>query len=217
MKKTLLFVCLFSICNLTMLAQTGNRPRSGQIAEKSAIHTPPPEISKTLTKIYSNLGSKKTDLYDDSDYWYVNGSNGLIFPQQLGLPFTPKSNSHISQVQVAIQYQGLGANQVNISIYGDAGGVPGTLLAGPVTVKNLPAAGTCCGLAVANFTPVAVTGGSHYWIVASAPSSGAGSDFVGGWNWSVNPQFVAGIDAGGGWSTFNTDSRPAGEVLGSIP
>jgi hypothetical protein len=146
-KKTLLFAFLLALCNLTLLAETGRGPRVVHIPEKYAIHVPPQEALAGLKKIYSNLGKSKTDLYNDLDAWIVCGpksSRGYSFFE--ALPFTPKSNSHVSQVQVAVGYlTGSGSTQVNLSIYGDANGVPGTLLAGPVTVTSVPQSG-CCAL-----------------------------------------------------------------------
>ncbi len=215
---TLLFVCLLAVNNLTLLAQTGKGPRSIHVTEKSAIHVPSQEAPAALAKIYSNLGTK-TDAYNDTENWIISGPNSSIgFAESLGLPFTPKSNSHVSQVQVAVGYAGTGANQVNLSIYGDSGGVPGTLLAGPVTVSGLPALGTCCTLAVANFSPVAVTAGTRYWVVADTPLTGTGSDFYGAWDWVAKPFIpMASNFKGGPWYESNADSLVAGEVLGTIP
>ena len=129
------------------------------------------------------------------------------------------SNSHVLQVQVAIQYFGSGANQVNLSIYADSGGVPGTLLAGPVTVTNLPSAGTCCLLAVATFSPLAITGGTQYWVVADTPLSGTGSDFSGGWAAVIKPDLPMATNCGScsGWFSFNANGLAAGAVVGTIP
>jgi hypothetical protein len=218
-KTALMFVCLLTLCSLTMLAQTAKGPRAVHTTEKSAIHMPPQEAPAALTRIYSNLGTK-TDLYLDSDGWSLTGFNsfgGESSAFSIALPFIPKSNSHVSQVRAAVQYDGYGANQVNLSIYGDASGIPGTLLAGPVTVTNLPDYGTCCTLAVANFTPVAVTGGTRYWVVANAPLTGQGSDFVGVWDWVAKIILFGGTNGVDGWYGINTDGLPAGEVLGTIP
>jgi hypothetical protein len=217
-RKTIVFACLLTVCNLTLFGQISTGPRAVHIKEKSAIHVPPQETPEALKKIYGNLGTSKTDLYDDADSWAVSGPNseGHV-PFFIALPFTPKSNSHVFQVQAAVQYES-GANQVNLSIYGDSGGVPGTLLAGPVTVTNLPEVGTCCILAVANFSSVEVTGGSRYWVVADTPLSGTGSDFVGFWSAVAKPviPIASNID-GAGWLGLNADGLLAGEVLGTIP
>ncbi|MGA8540119.1 MAG: choice-of-anchor R domain-containing protein, partial [Terriglobales bacterium] len=100
------------------------------------------------------------------------------------MPFTPNSNAQVTQVRLALQYTGNGGDLFYVSIYADSGGNPGTLLAGPVTLRNLPLFGTCCTLAIAKFDePLAVTGETRYWVVASTPTSGKGSDAWGSWDW----------------------------------
>ena len=91
------------------------------------------------------------------------------------------------------------------------------MLAGPVTVTNLSDSGTCCTLAVANFSPIAVTGGTQYWVVADTPQTGTGSDFDGSWAF-VLLHIPQASSEGSGWSGFNgTVTEAAGKVLGSIP
>jgi hypothetical protein len=217
-KKTLLFVCLLALCNLTLFAQTGKHPRTRQTTEKSAIHVAPQEADVALKKIFSNLGKSKTNLYLDTTGWSLSGptsSDG--FTQFVGMAFTPKANSTVKQVEVAAQYIS-GANQVNLSIYGDTNNAPGTLLVGPVTVTNLPTFGTCCALAIANFgAGVAVTAGTQYWVVADTPSSGTGSDLAGVWDFVV-PPIAGGFNVNGsGWFSNDVNTQSAGEVLGTIP
>ena len=221
MQKTLLFVCLLTLCNLSLFSQTsGTSPLVVHTTEKSAIHVPPQEAPAGLKIIHTNL-SRKGDLYNYSAVhgWELAGPNSVGgITEFIAMPFTPKSDSHVSQVQVAIQYAGSGANQVILSIYGDSSGAPGTLLAGPVTVTNLPEAGTCCLLAVATFTPVAVTAGTQYWVAGDTPLTGPGSDLIGQWNWVAKDigQWAANY-GDTGWYQFPDDALPAGEVLGTIP
>jgi hypothetical protein len=213
-KKNLMCLCFLTLCTLTLLAQTDRL--AVHRTEKPAFHTAGQQTPAGLAKIFSNLGSK-TDLYDDANGWVVRGPNagGTHF---IASPFAPKSNATVEQVGAALQYSGSGANQVNISIYSDNGGVPGTLLAGPTTVTNLPNAGTCCALAVANFSPLAVTAGTTYWIVADTPQTGTGSDFVGVWEWRPKPVYLQGYGDETGWSGYDTSPAQAGvEVLGTIP
>ena len=76
------------------------------------------------------------------------------FSQYISLPFTPTANAHVYQVRAAIQYLSAGtANEVNISLYSDNAGIPGILLAGPITVSNLSSSG-CCQLAIELSLPV---------------------------------------------------------------
>ncbi len=217
---------LLALCNVAGFAQTGFAQNgTGSLMvhakEKPAVHVPAQEPEAGLKTIYSNLGSSKTDLYDDANGWALLGPNNPHSNDQfVGMPFTPKANAHVSQVRVAVEY-GSGANQVNLSIYEDSGGVPGTLLAGPVTVTDLPKLFTCCTLATANFTPVAVTKGLQYWVVANTPLTGTGSDFNGGWSTVVKPPLrlavMSGENGSGMWFAQNADLLVAGEVLGSTP
>jgi hypothetical protein len=218
-KRILPFLCLLALCNLTLFAQTREGLRAVHTTEKSAIHAPAQEKPAGLRAIYTNLGSKG-DLYLDTDGWSLTGFNsygGDSYAFEIGLPFTPKSDSHVAQVRVAVQYIGPGANQINLSIYGDSNGAPGAVLAGPVTVTNLPAYGTCCTLTIGNFTPLAVTGGTRYWVVANTPATGTGSDFVGVWDWVSKIILFGGSNGVDGWSGINIDGLPAGEVMGTIP
>ena len=213
------FLCLLALCNLTLFGQTRQGLRAVHTTEKSATHVPAQETPAELKAIYTNLGSK-IDLYLDTDGWSLTGFNsygGSSSAYEIGLPFTPKANSHVSQVRVAVQYYGSGANQINLSIYGDSNGAPGTVLAGPVTVTNLPDYGTCCTLTIANFAPLAVAAGTRYWVVANTPTTGTGSDFVGVWDWVSKIILFGGSNGVNGWYGINTDSLPAGEVLGTIP
>lgn len=218
MKKTMLVVCLLAPCHL-LFGQAAKTPRSVHTTEKSAIHVPGEEIPAALTKIYSNLGSSATDLYYDTDGLPIQGpdeNNGYAIFE--AMQFTPAADSHVSQVRVAVQYYGVGTNQVDLNIYSDADGVPGTLLAGPAVVKNLADFGTCCTLAIGSFTPVAVTAGTRYWVVANTPATGSGSDAFDIWDTVVQGKTLASsVEADGTWYQEPGLLLPAGEVLGTVP
>lgn len=218
MRTVMIFGCLLTICNLTLIAQTERFPRHLHVAEKSALRVPPQDGPTSLKVIYGNLGKVNTDLYDDTGGWAVEGpSSASGYSESVALPFKPKSNSHVSRVRVAVQHIA-GANQINISIYADAQGLPGTLLAGPVTVTNLPEFATCCLLADADFAPLAVVSGTQYWVVADTPLTGTGSDFEGLWDGVVAPLIPMAANGNAlGWTSFNANSLVAGAVLGSIP
>ncbi len=215
MKKVTLVVSLFTLCNL-LFGQTDKSPRSVHTTEKSAIHVSAQEIPATLTKIYSNLGSSATDLYYDTDGLPIEGpneNNGYAIFE--GMQFTPAADSHVTQVRVAVQYYGFGTNLVDLNIYSDSGGVPGALLAGPVAVGGLPDFGTCCTLAIAKFSPVAVAAGTRYWVVAN---TGSESDAFAIWDTVVQGKTLASsVEANGTWYEEPGLLLPAGEVLGTIP
>jgi hypothetical protein len=180
---------------------------------------PPQQRPAGLQVIYGNLGQSQTNLYSTIGWVDVLGPGcsppGPVFS---AMPFTPKSNSHASQIRVPVQYGDVGANQVNLSIYTDSNGAPGALLAGPVTVTNLPNWATCCTLTTASFSPVALAGGSQYWIVADTPASGTGSDFCGTWNYVARTPPPIAYNQGKGWQvTSGPVVQLAGEVLGTLP
>ncbi len=215
MKKVTLVVSLFALCSL-LFGQTDKSPRSVHTTEKSAIHVPGQDVPATLTRIYSNLGSSATDLYYDTDGLPIQGPNenngDAVFE---GMQFTPAADSHVSEVRVAVQYGGVGTNLVDLNIYSDSSGVPGTLLAGPVAVSGLPDFGTCCTLAVAKFSAVAVTAGTRYWVVAN---TGADSDALDIWDTVVQGKtLTSSVEADGTWYEEPGLLLPAGEVLGTVP
>ena len=221
MKKILVLAGVLTILNLTLFAQTVEMPRRLHHKGKPGVYVPPQEVPQGLTEIYSSLGTDPKNLYDYIDTWLVSGPKSHAgFSAFIAMPFTPKSNSHVLQVRTAVLWygEGEGADQVNISIYEDSQGQPGKLLAGPVTVTNLPQAYSCCQLAVADFSSVPVNGGTQYWVVADTPAKGQGSDFLGEWASAVSPVLPLSADADGtGWVTFNGNGLPAGDVQGTIP
>jgi hypothetical protein len=218
-RKILLLAGLLTTSGFTLSGQTVEHPQRLHHQETFAIHVPPQEATEGLTKIYSSLGTDSSNLYNYIDTWLVSGPNSLVgLSDFIAMRFTPPSNSHVSEVRVAVLYTGIGADQVNLSIHADSSGHPGKRLAGPVTVTKLPKALTCCGLAVANFASVPVSGGTRYWVVADTPKTGHGSDFVGEWAGAVRPVLTLAANvAGTGWVSFNGNGLPAGEVLGTVP
>lgn len=214
MKKTAMFVFAIALCSTSLRAQKLETVEWNAGFPLEGVEQDAPAA---LTKIFSNLGAP-TKAYAGSA-WVVRGPN-LPPPapaeQFIALPFRSAKAAHVQQVSVAIQYSS-GANQINLSLYSDSSGHPGTLLAGPVTVKNVPTYFHCCKLATATFTSsVAITAGTQYWVVADTPSSGTGSDFNGTWSW-VTSKATAGGDQGSGWYSFQTVENPAGAVYGTIP
>ena len=218
-KKTLMFLFLMMLSTSLLFAQAKHNGRTTTTKEKSAIHVPSQDEPAGLKKIYSNLGKSKTDRFLDTNGWTIAGPNaGIGVTQYIGMPFTPKVNAHVTQTQLAVEWV-QGDNQVNVSLYGDAGGVPGTKLTGPVTVTNLGTFGTCCQLAVANLTSTAVTAGTQYWVVVDEPSTGAGSNTWAAWAFvpTLFP-FAFFNPANGGWlAADGASAEAAGAVYGTTP
>jgi hypothetical protein len=221
MKRTLLGsgLCVIGLCASALFGQDATRaPRTVQTTEKSQVHTPSQQPAE-LAKIFGNLGSP-TDTYNDTNGAIIAGPGSIlsigIFP---AAPFTPKRNAHVSVIEVPIQYLD-GANQVNLSLYSDASGMPGKVLAGPQPLKNLPDFGTCCELGVWKLTTsVEVTAGTQYWIVVDTPSSGTGDDFEGVWDYIFPTPFLQASNTDGqGWVAYGGgEELPAAAVFGTIP
>jgi hypothetical protein len=165
MKNTRLvaFVCLIPICSLASFGQESLAgPRTVHTSPKPGTHTPAEEPPPSLTRIYSNLGSAPYVYNGNIGNEVAGPSSNRVSGVFEALSFTAKVHAHVTVIKAAISYV-RGANQVNLSLYSDAGGVPGAILAGPYTVSNLPTFGTCCALATWNLsTGVAVTAGTRY-------------------------------------------------------
>jgi hypothetical protein len=164
--------------------------------------------------IFSNIGPSKTNAYNDTTGYYIlepNNSVGLS-EQWIGVPFTPRTASHVSQLLVAVQWIS-GAKLVNVGLYSDAGGTVGSALA-TAQSSAIPAFGTCCQVVDVTIPSTAVSGGTQYWIVASSDDTNA-PDFTGVFAAS-NLANIAGDVGQTGWSSFTTNT-PAAAAKGTIP
>src|ERR1035441_9703457 len=215
MRKAGMFIFAIALCSASLFAQ---KPKTVEYGGSPSFEAPAEEVPAALTKIFSNLGPA-TSAYS-SNAWSLNGPLSAAGGSQfIAMPFTPKANAHVSQLRAALQYNGSGANQARLSLYSDVSGAPGVLLAGPVTVKNLPTFFTCCKLGIVNITSTAVVAGTQYWVVADTTSTGTGSDFYGVWAFVAPSKLLVGADVGGGgWFSFQASiQEPAGAVYGTIP
>ena len=215
MKKTLTIICVVALFSAALLAQNGTR--MSRTPEQAGMRAPAADPDNSYKQIWSNAGGK-TDSWNDTAGWNVTGPNSSGGKTQwVAMPFKPKQSSTAYQLQAAIEYAS-GDNQVNLGLYADNDGVPGTLLGGPVTITGLANTGTCCTFAVANLaSAVSLTGGAQYWIVATTPTSGTGSDFAGVW-YFVNLTPITSFNGGSGWSSASGyEQNPVGRVFGTIP
>ena len=151
--------------------------------------------------IWTNLGPSFTDLYNDASGYYVLGpSNSVGLGEQwIALPFTPSSNASATELVAAVGIIS-GTSLVDVGLYSDAGGVPGTLIAGGHSTK-IPVFGTCCGVVEVTIPSTALAKGTQYWIAATTDDTN-GPDFTGAFN-SSNSSTIAYDPSQEGWFTFS--------------
>jgi hypothetical protein len=167
-----------------------------------------------LKVIFTNIGPTPTNAYNDTTGYYVLGPTNSVglSEQAIGVPFTPRSNSHVTQLVVAVGWIS-GTKLVNVGLYSDSGGTVGTLLASGQS-SAIPAFGSCCGLVGVTIPSTAVSFGTQYWIVASPDDTNA-PDFTGVFQ-AANNGIIAGDVAEEGWFSFTTNT-PAAAAKGTVP
>jgi hypothetical protein len=180
----------------------------------SGIVTPAQPTPATLKTIFTNLGPSKTDDYNDTAGLYIMGpTNSFGDSEQAdAVPFTPKSNSHVTQLQVAVGWIS-GTKKVVVGLYSDASGTAGTLLASGSST-SIPDFGACCTLVVVTIPSTAVTAGTQYWIGASTDDTNA-PDFAGVFEASNNATTSADVGLTG-WFAFS-NIWPAAAAFGTTP
>jgi hypothetical protein len=196
-------------------------PQSAATFTSGVVHAMP-NTPAGLKTIFTNLGSK-TDAYDASNGYFVSGLQNTDNGQQqdLALPFTPKKNSTVTEVELALQWYSYGYNGATVEIAADASGLPGKVLS-KQDLKNFGTFGSgCCKLAVWKLKKgVKVKKGTQYWVVGTTDKKSVTS--VNTWDYVYND--AAGTFAfqqdSGGWILLNQSSGyapPAGAVLGTTP
>ena len=129
----------------------------------------------------------------------VSGSGSPIGVHRIATQFTVAKSAPVAKVLVALSYVSGTDNAANISVYDDAGGVPGKPIQ-TQRVTSLPAAGACCSYETVALQPeVKLLAGTPYWIVATADDN---SDTVATWNLDTGDQVdqvTAAFDSGSGW------------------
>lgn len=144
--------------------------------------------ARTTVKIFSNLGTAFPDPYTPGYGIGVVGNDVQFYNEAwLALPFTPRANVRAKILRAAIGYMIGYADIVNLGIYDDNGGVPGTPLSGGQgTATGIPESGQCCDFATVRLPKngVALSANVQYWLVAS-PSTDA-ENFFGIWQISTN-------------------------------
>ncbi|HEY7096612.1 MAG TPA: choice-of-anchor R domain-containing protein [Terriglobales bacterium] len=203
-KKLLrLFLCLTLVTVFATLGLAADKTRpSGVTTTVTRQARPQVDPFAGVKKLFSNLGPDPTDLYDASNGWLVAGHFNVYNGQKqdVAIPFRSPANASIVGVRLPLQWYGYGANQATVAIYSDAGGAPGSAIAHK-DLKNFDSFGSgCCNLASWKLaTPVPVTKGTTYWVVAT--TNNASKDSVSVWDLIYNdaPGIWAYQQDDGGW------------------
>ena len=165
------------------------------------------QTPSALKVIFSNIGPNTTG------YYVLGPDNSVGLSEQgIGVPFTPRTASHVSELLVGVQWIS-GTKLVNVGLYSDSGGTVGTLLASGQS-GAIPTFGTCCQVVDVTIPSTAVSGGTQYWIVATSDDTN-GPDFTGVFVAS-NLANISGNEAQSGWFSFTTNT-PAAAAKGTIP
>jgi hypothetical protein len=180
------------------------------IAHGTGVYVMPPPHRDGTTVIFSNIGTKyPLGLYFCCSGATVSGPESEIgFQSWPAMQFVPSTDATITEIDAAVSWVA-GTNEINLDLYDDAGGLPGTLLKS-FKVTGLQSVGGCCSLAIGrDRTGIAVTGGTPYWVAITTDSKS--SNMFGSWEFNSTDQLDAlpsAVNKGSGWVT-NGGAVPA--------
>ena len=165
----------------------------------SGHYTPALAHKSRLPAIFENFATLyPKGLYNGSMGASINGPDTIQGQIWLAAGFTPAVTATVQEIDVAATFINGTRNAVQVHLYADASGVPGTEL----WSRNvaLPPFGDCCAIAVLDDRSKAqVIAGTPYWIGITTVAPG---DFMGAWDTEVLDQVDAGPAAqnrGTGW------------------
>ena len=116
--------------------------------------------------LYTTLGPNGE--YDTKNGWFVDGSN--YNNQVMAMPFTPTSNGTMSDALLALSNYAGGNNPINVYLYTDNGGQPGSQLATLTQQGTIPPYNSGGGLVQFDCNGCGtVMGKTQYWLVAWEP------------------------------------------------
>ena len=161
--------------------------------------TAPAAIPAKLQTIHANFARLYPQgLYNASMGASLEGPNTLHGQIWLAAAFTPVQNATVKQLDVAAGVIS-GTNKINVALYADASGVPGTSLWSTDTA--MPPFATCCSVvSVTDSAGIPVTAGMRYWLVLTTTADS--TDTTAAWSLVVRNQVKGGLAAqnrGSGW------------------
>jgi hypothetical protein len=188
-KKTISrFLVCFAVLALAVSAFATDRSNYVIVGRHVMVKHPAKVITPTvwksdpaLTTIAGNLSDFQFGVFFALYNYYVTGSSNTIGVPEYwqGVPFTPSANVKAMEVDASVVWAE-GTNEVVLSLYSDASGLPGKAIHS-WHVKNLASFGSCCQLAVGKSkTGISLSKGKQYWLVAKTDSTN--SDVFDGWD-----------------------------------
>jgi hypothetical protein len=149
---------------------------------------------------WCDYGYQKATMFPFMGYT-VAALNSNVGQMSQAMQVTAQTNLAVSGLSVGIGYIS-GTNSINLAIYSDAGGVPGTLLASG-DAAGLPAFGSCCDPPSVKFRRTKLTAGTPYWIVVSTDGESPDTVVAAEDNTidEVDPASMA-YNTGSGWTAY---------------
>lgn len=130
--------------------------------------TPGPTNDSGSTVIAGNFST-----YPYATYFSIwgntidQGVNGYPFLIWQAEAFTPAQDATVTEIQASVGNQSGGTAGIELGLYDDANGVPGTKIKS-FHVTTPPPYGQCCGVSSAtDKAGIPVKGGTQYWLVVS--------------------------------------------------
>jgi hypothetical protein len=177
MTKRIMFLvsCVVLFANIAFAAADGGNQyvispdgRFVRATKAPSTITPTPKEDGNLKIIAGNFSR-----YPDATYFSIWGNTvaqgGSNYPFQtwVAVAFTPTADATITKIEVSAGRQGAGNAGFELSLYNDAGGIPGSPIK-TAHVSTLPIYGECCDVAEASDPAgIPVNAGTQYWVVVS--------------------------------------------------
>lgn len=136
-------------------------------------------------------------------------------PVELAAAFIAPTNATVAEIDVGAGYISGTQNLIQVHLYQDSGGMPGTQIWSHATA--LPVDGTCCAVAalILRNGKVKLVAGQQYWVGLGIAKDA--TDTFAAWYGNVADQVDAGLTAinqGSGWTASPALPLPAFGVFG---
>jgi hypothetical protein len=171
------------------------------VTRGSGLYVAPPQHQAGATIVFSNIATKyPLGLYFCCSGATISGpTSDLGFQSWPAMQFTPSADASVTEIDAAVEWIE-GTDEVDIDLYADAGGVPGTLLKS-FKATNLEGNAGCCGFAVGKDKQgIPLTGGTPYWVAVTSDANG--TDTFANWMFNSSDQLDAlpsAVNKGAGW------------------